>query len=132
MIRPGEYLPPLPQSIGMASSLIEEEEEHEAAPGLPPFEPLVLWMHDQDPSIKVEVISRFTHPHKSLLTFLAPTYIFLSTTQVIPHLACRLRPHQREGVQFLFECVMGLRGFEGQVKKKETVDSTSIKLANDI
>ena len=24
-----------------------------------------------------------------------------------------LRPHQREGVSFLYECVMGLRGFEG-------------------
>ena len=25
-----------------------------------------------------------------------------------------LRPHQREGVQFMFECVTGLRPFEGQ------------------
>ena len=25
-----------------------------------------------------------------------------------------LRPHQREGVQFMFECVCGLRKFEGQ------------------
>lgn len=25
-----------------------------------------------------------------------------------------LRPHQREGVQFMFECVTGLRGFQGQ------------------
>ena len=33
--------------------------------------------------------------------------------KVIPELASKLRPHQREGVQFLFECVMGLRGFEG-------------------
>ncbi len=33
---------------------------------------------------------------------------------MIPELACKLRPHQREGVQFLFECTMGLRGFEGQ------------------
>ncbi|KAJ1439365.1 hypothetical protein B484DRAFT_427724 [Ochromonadaceae sp. CCMP2298] len=33
---------------------------------------------------------------------------------VIPSLAVKLRPHQREGVAFLFECTMGLRGFEGQ------------------
>lgn len=33
---------------------------------------------------------------------------------MIPTLASKLRPHQREGVQFLFECTMGLRGFEGQ------------------
>ena len=25
-----------------------------------------------------------------------------------------LRPHQREGVQFMFECVAGLKDFEGQ------------------
>ncbi len=24
-----------------------------------------------------------------------------------------LRPHQREGVQFMYECVMGLKGFPG-------------------
>jgi SNF2 family DNA or RNA helicase len=29
-------------------------------------------------------------------------------------LAKRLRPHQREGVQFMYECVMGLRDFEGK------------------
>lgn len=38
----------------------------------------------------------------------------LYLSQVIPQLASKLRPHQREGVQFLFECTMGLRGFEGQ------------------
>lgn len=27
-----------------------------------------------------------------------------------------LRPHQREGVQFMFECVTGLREFDGQGK----------------
>ena len=25
-----------------------------------------------------------------------------------------LRPHQREGVQFMFECVNGLRSYEGK------------------
>lgn len=32
---------------------------------------------------------------------------------VSPVLAKWLRPHQREGVQFMYECVMGLRGFKG-------------------
>jgi hypothetical protein len=32
---------------------------------------------------------------------------------VPPVLAKWLRPHQREGVQFMYECVMGLRGFAG-------------------
>lgn len=31
-----------------------------------------------------------------------------------PLLARLLRPHQREGVKFLYECVMGLRDFDGQ------------------
>jgi len=30
-----------------------------------------------------------------------------------PHLAVHLRPHQVEGVKFLYECVMGYRDFEG-------------------
>ena len=32
---------------------------------------------------------------------------------VDPHLASRLRPHQRQGVSFLYECIMGLRQFQG-------------------
>jgi DNA repair and recombination protein RAD54B len=33
---------------------------------------------------------------------------------VDPLLSLRLRPHQREGVKFLYECVMGMRSFNGQ------------------
>ncbi|PWY90117.1 dsDNA-dependent ATPase [Aspergillus heteromorphus CBS 117.55] len=33
---------------------------------------------------------------------------------VDPLLAKHLRPHQREGVQFLYECVMGMRSFNGE------------------
>ena len=32
---------------------------------------------------------------------------------VPPVLAKWLRPHQREGVQFMYECVMGLKNFKG-------------------
>ncbi|ETI19661.1 hypothetical protein G647_08673 [Cladophialophora carrionii CBS 160.54] len=31
-----------------------------------------------------------------------------------PYIAKKLRPHQREGVKFLYECVMGLKDFDGQ------------------
>lgn len=88
-IRPGEYVAaPLP-TMGM---MMDEEADDESGPnmnnnGLPPFEPLVLWTDPDDPMNKIEVV---------------------------PSLACKLRPHQREGVQFLFECTMGMRGFEGQ------------------
>lgn len=30
-----------------------------------------------------------------------------------PFLATHLRPHQREGVRFLYECIMGMRDFDG-------------------
>jgi hypothetical protein len=33
---------------------------------------------------------------------------------VDPHLSKMLRPHQREGVQFMFDCVMGRRKFEAR------------------
>lgn len=84
-------LPPrklLPIEELPSSGAVEEEEEEEDTNEYPPFEPLVLWSHPEDSTKKIEVI---------------------------PQLACRLRPHQREGVQFLFECTMGLRGFEGEV-----------------
>ena len=32
---------------------------------------------------------------------------------VDPYLVSRLRPHQKDGVIFLYECVMGLRGYQG-------------------
>ncbi|PIK49390.1 putative DNA repair and recombination protein RAD54B [Apostichopus japonicus] len=32
---------------------------------------------------------------------------------VDPYLVCKLRPHQREGVVFMYECTMGMRGFAG-------------------
>ena len=93
IVRPGDYANTLVKHTGVSSednddADNEEEELPTNVSSLPPFEPLVLWSHPDDPDNKVEVI---------------------------PQLACKLRPHQREGVQFLFECTMGLRGFEGQV-----------------
>ena len=32
---------------------------------------------------------------------------------VDPHLSRHLRPHQREGVVFLYECLMNMREFPG-------------------
>jgi DNA repair and recombination protein RAD54B len=31
-----------------------------------------------------------------------------------PFIAKHLRPHQKEGVRFLYECVMGIKDFNGQ------------------
>jgi hypothetical protein len=68
---------------------------------LPPYEPLILWMESE------------VAPADSA-TDAAP-YI-RHKVEVVPELACKLRPHQREGVQFLFDCTMGIRGYSGQVR----------------
>jgi DNA repair and recombination protein RAD54B len=45
---------------------------------------------------------------------LAPLTSYNTEDQfVAPVLAKWLRPHQREGVLFMYECVMGLRNYEG-------------------
>lgn len=98
LIKPGGIFHPLPKS----SSEYETEEEQglDDLPTLnskniiPPHEPLVLWQDSEDPS---------------------------NVIKVIPEICCKLRPHQREGVQFLFECTMGLRGFEGEVCNKTII-----------
>lgn len=88
LVVPGGYVAPLPSSNVVDTSGAEEEEESSSSGSeFPPHEPVVLW---RDPEDETNVV------------------------QVIPQLACRLRPHQREGVQFLFECTMGIRGFEGE------------------
>ena len=56
IIRPGDYLPPLPQ-VSAAGTLVAEVEVEEGGSGeeLPPFEPLVLWVHHENLSQKIEV-----------------------------------------------------------------------------
>ncbi|KAJ0406024.1 hypothetical protein P43SY_010080 [Pythium insidiosum] len=62
-----------------------------ASPVAPPLEekvpPLVLWQSPDDPEVRV----------------------------VVPEILAKfLRPHQREGVQFMFDCVTRVRGFDGE------------------
>lgn len=64
---------------------IPEEPAAPPAPDAPP--PLVLWTSEEDPELKV----------------------------VVPTIVGKfLRPHQREGVQFMYDCVSQVRGFDGQ------------------
>ncbi len=71
------------------------------ATGLPPgVEPLVLWSLDEHaapPEAGEDGVAPLPRP----------------PVVVDPKLTKFLRAHQREGVQFMFDCVMGLRGFEG-------------------
>lgn len=87
----GQYQAALPKSSQLDAQIEENDEEEDpdlsALPtSLPPHDPLILWTNPDDPEHKI---------------------------QIIPELCCKLRPHQREGVQFLFECTMGLRRFDG-------------------
>jgi DNA repair and recombination RAD54-like protein len=44
----------------------------------------------------------------------APTVAYAKKDVFVPDVLCKwLRPHQREGVQFMYECVMSLRDFRG-------------------
>ena len=81
-------MPPLTKTefdVGLEDDV--DECTVQSSTAIPPHEPLILWTNPDNENQKVEVI---------------------------PELCCKLRPHQREGVQFLFECTMGLRGFDGQ------------------
>ena len=92
IVRPGDYANNLIKHTQYSDSGSQDNDLEELPTNissLPVFDPLVLWSHPDNAECKVEVI---------------------------PQLACKLRPHQREGVQFLFECTMGMRGFEGQVR----------------
>jgi DNA repair and recombination RAD54-like protein len=90
VIQPGELSQALPlsrrQEVMDEGTDEEDDSAGDISATIPPHEPLVLWTDENDATNKVEVV---------------------------PELACKLRPHQREGVTFLFECTMGLRGFEG-------------------
>lgn len=84
-------LPPL--KVDVEDEHVPEIVESDPVPAAPvkPVEnappPLVLWQSEEDPDVKVvvpEIVGKF------------------------------LRPHQREGVQFMFDCVCQVRGFDGQ------------------
>ncbi|ORM39530.1 DNA repair and recombination protein RAD54 [Babesia sp. Xinjiang] len=61
----------------------------ESDDGLPPPNPLILYTSPEDAEFKV-------------------------TIEVDPLLSRFLRDHQRQGVQFVFDCLMGLKEFNGQ------------------
>jgi len=102
-----------------------EDEEEEKKEEDRPFEPLCVW---QSPHIHDDVEPRGLPP--KMLTVMEPdefgieqpvqklvyppsSHYSKNDQYVPPVLAKWLRPHQREGVQFTYECVMGLREFSG-------------------
>lgn len=48
------------------------------------------------------------------LSLTAPAEAYAKENVYVPKVLAKwLRPHQREGVQFMYECVMGLKDFPG-------------------
>ena len=99
--------------------------------GLSSFVPvsgLVPQTADDDNDSGEELPKNFVPPHEPLILWKDPNYVEDSQNEgldesprakqhrveVIPELCCKLRPHQREGVAFLFECTMRQRGFDGE------------------
>ncbi len=55
------------------------------------------------------------YPFKSILyTRAAPITSYSKEDQYVPTVLAKwLRPHQREGVQFMYQCVMGMKEYDG-------------------
>ena len=87
-------LPPLPTSSQETGSASEEEGG----------EPLILWQ-SKPPRSEEDGDSDGDREDSD--------YAPAEVVEVDKMLTKWLRPHQREGVQFMFECVTGLRNFEG-------------------
>lgn len=71
------------------------------------WERLLLWEPDT-----TNVVSK--HEEDSLITSEASKKSKNASPVEVPEVVCKwLRSHQREGVQFMFECLAGLRDFDG-------------------
>ena len=89
-----------------------------------PFEPLCLWQSPhQHPDVQPKGLPprrvTLTRPDdcgvNETVTVLQPATHYSKQDVYVPSILAQwLRPHQREGVQFLYECVMGLRDYLGQ------------------
>ena len=65
------------------------------------------WQHDPEAEAAV-VLNRSKWQQKAAKGEMTPVV-------VDPHIARKLRPHQVQGVQFMYECVMGMRETNRQV-----------------
>jgi hypothetical protein len=89
-----------------------------------PFEPLQLWTSPHQGGEPKGLPPQMLTQHQcdeygveEAVTVMkpAPTEAYSKQNVFVPPILAKwLRPHQREGVQFLYECVMGLKSFNGQ------------------
>lgn len=98
----------------------EENEENEDRP----FEPLLLWSSPYNEGVKpkglpptlVKEMRPDEHGIEEEVTIVkaAPKEAYSKQDVFVPPVLAKwLRPHQREGVLFMYQCVMGLRNFKG-------------------
>ena len=67
----------------------------------------VLFQSTSNPTLILILISFQFH-------FIAPIAAYAKESVFVPPVLAKwLRPHQREGVSFVYECVMGLKDFNG-------------------
>ena len=91
-----------PSSLGAYRSVSKEElaavmEDEEAVPG---YEPCILWEPAEEENQPTNVSGAVSSKPRPVI--------------VSPFIGKFLREHQREGVRFVFECVCGLRPYNGQ------------------
>jgi len=101
----------------------DEDEEEKKVEEEKPWEPLCVWVSPHnggDLKGLTPVLTRCMQPNEygieeEVIVLKSPPITSYSKEDVYvpPPLAKILRPHQREGVQFMYECVMGLRDFKG-------------------
>ena len=86
----------IPQAA--AEAKVDSAAEQEVIRKKEGFEPLIVWSREQ-----LTDEDKAKHPERQ----------WAERIEVPPCIARFLRPHQREGVQFMAECVLGLRRFKG-------------------
>jgi hypothetical protein len=100
----------------------EDEEDQQQEEGKP-FEPLQLWASPHDggepKGLSAQYVKEMRPNEYGIeeeLTLIkpAPTQAYSKHHVFVPPVLAKwLRPHQREGVQFMYQCVMGLKGVPG-------------------
>lgn len=127
-VLPGGPCSILPRGLCRVEPAAEEDGDEEELPSraaLPPYDPLVLWQeevtepeHEHEAEEKAgpgPTVEAETDPGASPTERARPRPARRAPhkIEVVPELASKLRPHQRQGVQFLFDCTMGRRSFDG-------------------
>lgn len=117
-------LPSKPNSMNGSDDSCDESDEEKDKENEKPFEPLLVWTSPHQGGEPIGLPPRMMtekradeHGVEESVTLLKPAPLASYAKQnvfVPPVLAKWLRPHQREGMSFLYDCVMGLKPYNGR------------------